>query len=97
MTILDRETHARARCATHKPASEGPTVAENKRDAFVRLAEKRTNGVIERIRVLSNCSNPYAYEYTDEDVRKMFAAIERELRAARAKFQGERKQTFKLG
>ena len=72
-------------------------MAETKRDAFVRLAEKRTNGVIERIRILGNCANPYAYEYTDDDVRKMFGAIERELRAARAKFQGESKQTFKLG
>jgi hypothetical protein len=72
-------------------------MAETKRDAFVRLAEKRTNGVIERIRVLANCANPYAYEYTDEDVRKMFGAIERELRAARTKFQGDSKQTFKLG
>lgn len=82
---------------SHTDAAEESGVTENKREAFVRLAEKRTNGVIERIRVLSNCSNPYAYEYTDEDVRKMFAAIERELRAARAKFQGDRKQTFKLG
>jgi len=62
-------------------------MAENKRDRFVRLAERRTNTVIERIRVLSNCSNRYAYEYHDEDVRKMFAAIEKELKAARAKFE----------
>jgi hypothetical protein len=60
---------------------------ETKRDRFVRLAERRTNSVIERIRVLSNCSNRYAYEYYDEDVRKMFSAIEKELKAARAKFE----------
>ena len=41
---------------------------EAKRQAFVRLASKRTEAVIERLRVLSNCSNPYAYEYTDDDV-----------------------------
>jgi hypothetical protein len=69
-----------------------------KREAFVRLAEKRTNAVIDKIRVLSNCANPYAYEYTDDDVRRIFDAIEKELKAARTKFvQPKRtKNEFKL-
>lgn len=62
-------------------------MAESKRERFVRLAEKRTNSVIERIRVLSNCANRYAYEYGEEDIRKMFGAVEKELKAARAKFE----------
>lgn len=69
---------------------------ESKREAFVRLATKRTNGVIERIRVLSNCANPYAYEYTEEDVRKMFSAIEQELRTAKAKFANHHRREFRL-
>lgn len=64
-----------------------PKRDETKRDAFVRLAERRTNAVIKKLQILSNCSNPYAYEYTEEDVRKMFSAIEEELRTARAKFK----------
>ncbi len=71
-------------------------MTESKREAFLRLAEKRTNGVLERIRVLSNCSNVYAYDYSEEDVRKIFSAIEQELRGARAKFQNHRKRQFKL-
>ena len=68
-----------------------------RRETFLRLAEKRTNAVLERIRILSNCSNPYAYEYNEEDVRRMFAAIEEELRTARAKFQPRRrKREFRL-
>ena len=69
-----------------------------KRDAFLRLAEKRTNMVIDKIRILSNCANPYAYEYSDQDVRKIFEAIEDELRAARTRFmQRKRRDTeFKL-
>lgn len=70
---------------------------EAKRDAFRRLAEKRTNAVLEKIRVLSNCANPYAYEYNEEDVRKIFSAIEQELKAAKAKFQNHHKREFKLG
>lgn len=69
---------------------------ETKREAFVRLASKRTEAIIDRVRVLSNCANPYAYEYTDEDVRKIFSAIEKELRAARTKFQAREQQTFSL-
>jgi hypothetical protein len=71
-------------------------MAESKREAFRRLAEKRTNSVLERIRVLSNCSNPYAYEYDEEDVKKIFSAIEKELRIARARFQNQQKREFRL-
>jgi len=71
---------------------------ETKRDAFLRLAEKRTNAVIERIRVLSNCANPYAYDYSEEDTRKIFSAIEDELKAAKAKFtqSNTSRRSFKL-
>ena len=69
---------------------------ETKREAFLRLATKRTNAVLEKIRVLSNCSNPYAYDYSDEDVRRVFNAIEQELKAAKAKFTNHRRREFKL-
>jgi hypothetical protein len=67
-----------------------------KRDAFRRLAERRTNAILERIRVLGNLSNPYAYEYSDEDVRQIFAAIDQELKVARSKFQNVKRRAFKL-
>jgi hypothetical protein len=71
--------------------------AESKRDAFKRLAERRTNAALERIRVIGNLSNPYAYDYTDEDVRLIFAALELELKATRQKFQSSKRREFKLG
>lgn len=77
-------------------AGDAGVRSETKRDAFLRLAEKRTNAVLDKIRVLANCANPYAYEYTDDDVRRMFGAIEHELRAARGKFQDQRKRKFTL-
>jgi len=73
-----------------------PRTAETKRETFERLAQKRTNAVLERIRVLSNCSNPYAYEYNEDDVRKIFGAIEKELRLARARFANHHKREFTL-
>ena len=71
-------------------------MTETKRETFLRLAEKRTNAVLEKIRVLSNCANPYAYEYADEDIQKIFRAIEQEFRVAKAKFRNHRRQRFKL-
>ncbi len=61
---------------------------ETKRERFVRLAEARTNKILDMIKLLGNCSSKSNYEYTDEDVRKIFGAIEREMKNARAKFNG---------
>lgn len=61
---------------------------ETKRERFVRIAEARTNKIIDMMKLLGNCSSTSNYEYTDEDVRKIFGAIEREMRNAKAKFNG---------
>ena len=68
----------------------------DKKQAFKRLAEKRTNAVLDRIRILANCANPYAYDYTDEDIRAIFSAIEQELKLARAKFSAYNRKQFRL-
>ena len=59
---------------------------ETKRDKFVRLAEARTNKIIDMLQLLGNCSNASAYDYTQQDVEKSFAAIEAEVREAKKKF-----------
>jgi len=59
---------------------------ETKRERFVRIAETRTNKIIDMIRLLGNCSNKGNYSYTEEDVKKIFSTIETELKAAKAKF-----------
>ena len=61
---------------------------ESKRDRFVRLAEARTNKILEMMRLLGNCSSKANYEYTDEDVKKIFAALEKELKNTKNKFSG---------
>jgi len=70
--------------------------SESKEEAFRRLATKRTNAVLERIRVLGHCANPQLYDYTQEDVRKIFQAIEKELRVVKTKFQDSGKSEFRL-
>ena len=71
-------------------------VSESKEEAFRRLATKRTNAVLERIRVLGHCANPQLYDYTQEDVRKIFQAIEKELRLVKIRFQNSSKSEFRL-
>ena len=60
---------------------------ETKRDKFVRLAEARTNKIIDMLQLLGNCSNRVNYEYDEDDVRKIFTAIESELKNTKRKFQ----------
>lgn len=71
-------------------------MSNNKRDNFKRLAEYRTNEVLKRLRVLGNCSNRSAYEYTREEVNKIFSEIERASRETKAKFHFPKDKEFKL-
>lgn len=59
---------------------------ESKSEKFVRIAESRTNKIINMIKLLGNCSNTNTYEYSKEDVKKIFGAIEEELKAAKNRF-----------
>ncbi len=69
---------------------------ESKKEAFRRLATHRTNGVLNRLRILGHCANPQLYEYTQEDVKKMFRAIESDLKSVKAKFTDSSQSEFKL-
>ena len=59
---------------------------ETKKEKFVRVAEARTNKIISMIRLLGNCSNKATYEYSEKDIKKIFSAIDCELRTAKGKF-----------
>lgn len=58
-----------------------------KRERFLKIAEKRTQMVLKKLQVLGNCANRQTYEYTPEDVEKIFSAIERQLMLVRSKFE----------
>ena len=69
---------------------------ETKNEKFVRIAEARTNKIIDMIRLLGNCSNKATYDYSKDDVRKIFTAIENELKAAKAKFDSSSEDSIKF-
>lgn len=68
----------------------------NKRDRFKRLATYRTNEVLRKLKVLGNCANRSAYEYTEEEINKIFSEIEKMTRHTKSKFHFVRKTQFKL-
>lgn len=68
---------------------------ESRSEKFKRVASKRTIELLEKIRILGNCSNKSTYEYTDEDVIKIFKSLEKQLETVKAKFSNK-KSKFSL-
>jgi len=71
----------------------------DKRQKFVELVEKRVTRVLRDIRLVGNLGNRGNYTYTEDDIRKIFAAIDNELRSARKRFDGKGdadERTFRL-
>jgi hypothetical protein len=72
-------------------------MAESRIDRFKRIATNRTNELIKRIHILGNCSNRSSYDYTEQQVTKIFNAIDAEVKKAKARFTyTEDKKTFHL-
>ena len=70
---------------------------ESKRERFKRIAENSTNKIINMIDLFGNCSNKNNYEYTDEDIKSIFNAIESSLKMSKMKFaEKQEKGKFKL-
>jgi hypothetical protein len=62
---------------------------------FKRLALRRTNMILEKLRILGNLANKSSYSYSDQEVDKIFKAIEDQLRTVKARFK-PRKRRFKF-
>lgn len=69
-----------------------------RRDRFLRLAPRRTQKIIDALEVLGNCANTSNYEYTDDDVKKIFAAIRYAVQHTESKFLADsmKRKKFKL-
>lgn len=65
---------------------------ETKRDKFVRIAEARTNKIINMIQLLGNCSNQNLYDYSQKDVNKIFNTIQTELDEAKKRYNKQDSQ-----
>jgi hypothetical protein len=69
---------------------------EDRSTRFKRVAQRRTDTVLQNIRILGNCSNKSTYQYSDEEVSKIFRAIEEQLKITKARFKRARPNKFIL-
>ena len=69
---------------------------ETPAERFKRVAEARTNAVLDKIRILGNLSNRQIYSYSEEDIDKIFSAINKQIKEVRAKFNSQKQKRFKL-
>ncbi len=58
-----------------------------KQDNFKRIADNRVNKIVDLISKLHNLSNSSFYEYTDEQIDKLFEIIQRELDKQKNEFK----------
>lgn len=65
---------------------------ETRRTRFKRLAQKRTNDVIDKLRILGNLANKSSYDYSEGEINKMFKAIDDQLRTVKARFKPKRRK-----
>ncbi len=71
---------------------EKEVAGESKEDKFKRVATPRVQKIIKAIDTLGNCSGS-GYGYTEDQVEKMFGAIENKLEETKARFQKKKNET----
>lgn len=84
--------------AKKKTTKASPPENETKEEKFKRLANARTNEVLKKINILGNLGSPQ-YSYTQEQVDKIFSAINSALELTKEKFENPGKNSvsgFKL-
>ena len=69
---------------------------ETPNEKFRRLASVRTNAIIEKLQLLGNLSDTRNYQYSDEEVSKIFSAINNKLKDTRGKFKSSNQRKFSL-
>jgi len=71
---------------------------ESKKERFIRIAERRVNNLLNNLDSLGKCANKKNYEYNDEDVRKIFKAIDNKINDIKELYKNtnKKKEKFKL-
>jgi len=70
---------------------------DKRHENFKRVAEKRTNKIIDMIRLLGNLNNKSFYYYTTEEIEAIFHSIDQELEKQKEKLlKNENVKKFRL-
>lgn len=67
-----------------------------KRDRFLRLADKRVNAALNKIRLVGNLSDTRNYEYTEEEKKKILASLQNELNNVKTAFNKKNELNFSI-
>lgn len=66
-----------------------------KEDRFKNVAAKRVQKVLDSMESLSKCANRSNYEYSEEDVSKLFKAVKEQMKMLEASFTEKSKGNSK--
>lgn len=69
---------------------------ETNQERFKRIAETRANRVLDNLRLLGNCSNKRLYSYSETEVKKIFNAIDGELKIIKIMFENKKRKKIEL-
>lgn len=75
---------------------KGDEAMRDRRSKFVELANKRVNRAIKDLRLIGNLSNRAAYEFGEEDSRKIIKTLQREVETIRQRFSGATEEVDKV-
>lgn len=59
---------------------------ESRNEKFCRIAENRTNNVLNALRLLGNCANRSNYDYTEQQVEQIFKAVDKAVSEMKSKY-----------
>lgn len=66
-----------------------------RRERFENVASRRVQKVMDFLDSLANCANRTNYEYSDDDVKKMFSALREKLKMTESAFGNALNKTEK--
>ena len=69
---------------------------ETKEERFIRVGQKRVQNVIDSVRRLSQCSNKRMYRWNNEQLVKIWSAIDEELKSCKQGFENAEPEQFRL-
>tara|TARA_Y100000310_G_scaffold268290_1_gene280809 strand:+ start:1242 stop:1490 length:249 start_codon:yes stop_codon:yes gene_type:complete len=77
-----------------KPKKDRRTIKEER---FKKIASRRVQEILNKMRLLRNCANKGNYSYTDEQVKKILNVIDDEWKKVKHEFKkGKSKKEFNL-
>jgi hypothetical protein len=71
-------------------------LSETKAQKFQRLANLRTNLILDDLRKIGGLSNRNHYEYSEEEVNTIFDTIEKAVTDTKGRFLGRTRREFRL-